>query len=288
MRAWTSRLSGLVLPLIAVVNLGAAAILARQEQGLVVGVSTPVAPTSTSQVAYATEQVEPTGTLPPAGGEISPTIVAGATTVPSTAQAGVIFVPTVQVATPTVIAVVWPTTGQAPAPTVRSTARPLPTNTPRPRCVKPANWYKYIVQAGDTLFSIAGRAATTVDALKIANCLTSDLIYANQVLLVPRPIYPPTSVPLPSKTPTRWHTATPAPTATGLPTEMPTSTPLSMPTDTPVPLPTDTPVPPTDTPPPPPTSTPVPPPTDTPPPLPTDTPPPPPTDIPLPTLEPTP
>ncbi len=34
MRGWVSRLSGLLFPLVAVLNLGVAAILAGQEQGL--------------------------------------------------------------------------------------------------------------------------------------------------------------------------------------------------------------------------------------------------------------
>ncbi|MBL8058349.1 MAG: LysM peptidoglycan-binding domain-containing protein [Anaerolineales bacterium] len=43
----------------------------------------------------------------------------------------------------------------------------------------------YVVQAGDTLFSLARRFGTTVAALQTANGLTSAAIYAGQVLRVP-------------------------------------------------------------------------------------------------------
>lgn len=44
----------------------------------------------------------------------------------------------------------------------------------------------YTVVQGDTLSSIAGRFGTTVDAIKAANGLVSDLIYVGQVLIIPR------------------------------------------------------------------------------------------------------
>jgi LysM repeat protein len=43
----------------------------------------------------------------------------------------------------------------------------------------------YTVQPGDTLFSIAQRFGTTVDALKAANGLASNRIDVNQVLNLP-------------------------------------------------------------------------------------------------------
>jgi len=43
----------------------------------------------------------------------------------------------------------------------------------------------YVVQPGDTLFSIAVRFGTTVEAIKAANGLTSDLIYVGQTLRIP-------------------------------------------------------------------------------------------------------
>lgn len=43
----------------------------------------------------------------------------------------------------------------------------------------------YIVQRGDTLFSIASRFNTTVDAIRRSNNLTSDFLYVGQQLVIP-------------------------------------------------------------------------------------------------------
>ena len=45
----------------------------------------------------------------------------------------------------------------------------------------------YTVQRGDSLYSIANKLGTTVDALKKANNLTSNLLSIGQVLKVPTP-----------------------------------------------------------------------------------------------------
>lgn len=45
----------------------------------------------------------------------------------------------------------------------------------------------YVVVRGDTLYSIARRFGTTVDAIKAANGLTSNLIHAGQQLIIPDP-----------------------------------------------------------------------------------------------------
>lgn len=87
----------------------------------------------------------------------------------------------------------------------------LPTNTPA-QCGPPSNWVVYIVQSGDTLYSIARRVNQTVSQLKVANCLASDNIRAGQKLYIP--FYPP---PLPSPTALPTRTATPPPTSTPLP-----------------------------------------------------------------------
>lgn len=67
----------------------------------------------------------------------------------------------------------------------------------------PVGTSTYVVRPGDTLFSIASRYGTTVDALRQANGLYSFAIYVGQVLRIagyppaPRaPIYPP-AVPIP-------------------------------------------------------------------------------------------
>lgn len=47
------------------------------------------------------------------------------------------------------------------------------------------NYFEYIVQPGDSLWLIATRFNTTVDAIKAANNLTSNVIYIGQVLQIP-------------------------------------------------------------------------------------------------------
>lgn len=55
----------------------------------------------------------------------------------------------------------------------------------------------YIVQYGDTLLTIARRFGVTVAALKSANGLTSDTIYAGEVLKIPAPVPAATRTPTP-------------------------------------------------------------------------------------------
>ncbi len=181
-----------------------------------------------------------------------------------------------------------------------------PTPPTRQPCGPPAFWVQYVVQPGDTMFSLASRHGTTVYTIINANCLSSSNLRAGQVIFLP-PLRLTATPPLPSPPPeiptaTPWTptstpvpptdtavpptetpvppTATPSATATDTATAVP---PSSTPSQTPLPpTPTDTAtaVPPTDTPTaPPPTDTPLPP-TDTPLP-PTDTPIPP-TDTPIP------
>jgi LysM repeat protein len=45
----------------------------------------------------------------------------------------------------------------------------------------------YVVQQGDTLYSIARTHGVSVDAIKQANGLTSDEIYIGQQLIIPAP-----------------------------------------------------------------------------------------------------
>lgn len=52
-------------------------------------------------------------------------------------------------------------------------------------CGRPSGWVAYLVQRGDTLFSLAGQVGTTVPSLKQANCLGSDKIVAGATLWVP-------------------------------------------------------------------------------------------------------
>ena len=47
------------------------------------------------------------------------------------------------------------------------------------------NYEQYIVQKGDSLYSIAKKYGTTIAELVDFNTLTSNVIYPNQVLLIP-------------------------------------------------------------------------------------------------------
>lgn len=100
---------------------------------------------------------------------------------------------------------------------------PIPTTTPIP-CGPPLGWIPYVVQKGDTLYSLAKYYGVTVAQLQQANCLgASTLIVAGQVIYVPNlPMRTPSEVPLPTDI------------LTSLPTDTPTltCTPSAWPTDT--------------------------------------------------------
>lgn len=66
----------------------------------------------------------------------------------------------------------------------------------------------YTVQPGDTLFGIAQRFGTTVEAIMAANNLTSDIIYVGQVLTIPGAPQPPPPPPPPGTPPPRPDTNT--------------------------------------------------------------------------------
>ncbi len=120
---------------------------------------------------------------------------------------------------------------------------PPPTRGPTPiptPCGPPRGWVVYRVQPGDTLYGLSRRYQTTVQALALANCLTTYTLRVGQPLYVP---------------PTPVATWTPRPTFTAQPAASDTPTPTAVPSDTPPPSPTWTPGPsetptlyPTDTP----------------------------------------
>ncbi|PWH16926.1 MAG: hypothetical protein DDG60_03260 [Anaerolineae bacterium] len=120
---------------------------------------------------------------------------------------------------------------------------PLPTITPIP-CGAPPGWINYLVQPGDTLFSISQKFRVSVTELQRANCLgSSTFIQAGKVLKVPNV---PTSTPSHSPTPSatfiviREETSTPTETVTSPPSETPSETP-GVPSNTPPPTATLTP-----------------------------------------------
>jgi LysM repeat protein/heat shock protein HslJ len=87
------------------------------------------------------------------------------------------------------------------APRATATASPPPaTETSLPTPTPPTATHTVI--AGETLFRIAARYGITVDALRAANGLTGDLIYAGQVLIIPTGVSTPAPTPPgPSATP---------------------------------------------------------------------------------------
>ncbi|MEK7787169.1 MAG: LysM peptidoglycan-binding domain-containing protein, partial [Chloroflexota bacterium] len=99
---------------------------------------------------------------------------------------------------------VEPTLFVAPTETLQTlTANATDTAAPVSPVVaaSPTNPPTYVVQSGDTLFTLAIRFGTTVDALKAANGLTSDAIYTGQALVIPGPGAPvSTAAPVPTKT----------------------------------------------------------------------------------------
>ena len=56
-----------------------------------------------------------------------------------------------------------------------------------PPCVPPVDWSIYLVQQGNTLFSLAQRYSIDVDTLMRVNCLNTTTIFVGQRLYVPAP-----------------------------------------------------------------------------------------------------
>jgi LysM repeat protein len=81
--------------------------------------------------------------------------------------------PTQELPTPEIITVV--PTG---TPVTNGSVLPTP-------CQPPAGWVRIVIQAGETLARLASSTGTTVEALRIANCLSGTTILAGQSLWVP-------------------------------------------------------------------------------------------------------
>jgi LysM repeat protein len=109
----------------------------------------------------------------------------------------------------------------------------------------------YVVQAGDSLYSIAILYGTTVEALMMANGITDpELIHVGQELIIawetptltmtstPELTSTPEPTPTPEPTSTPEPTLTPEPTSTPQPTPTPTTTHAFTPSATPQPTPT--------------------------------------------------
>jgi LCP family protein required for cell wall assembly len=125
------------------------------------------------------------------------------------------------------------TTGStSPTPLTIATASPSPP-TP-PACIPPADWGIHVVQAGNTLYSLANRYGTYVDILMRVNCLNTHTIFIGQRLYVPGPAANPTgpasqttNLLSPTRTPQLGATTTPPAAMPAAATPLPTLTPLA-------------------------------------------------------------
>lgn len=154
---------------------------------------------------------------------ITQTAVFPSVTFPSVTPLSPTFTPGIVVPAPTLVAVSTATAEQLLPPQVSPTAE-IPPST---QCGPLPGWVPYIIQPGDTLFSLGNRTGTTVAQIQQANCLTGIIIYAGQALYLP--FLPPTPTVLPTHTPTvpsatptitvppPTLTFTPSPTAEQLP-----------------------------------------------------------------------
>jgi len=111
-----------------------------------------------------------------------------------------------------------------PAIVISPTAMPL--------CGPPLDWKLTLINPGETLFTLAKRYGTTVNKIRLANCMLGTDIYAGKRLYLP-----PVMVITPTRTPylTAIPTFLPSPTATWI-----APTPTPRPTNTPAPTPTGT------------------------------------------------
>lgn len=165
----------------------------------------PTARPAVTQTVEPTRQPSPTPTLtetvlPSKTSTHTPTVTASPSPAPTRT-------PTRQpTATPTLTPTRQPTATHTPTPTpsLTSTATRTPTAVPTltptvtatpepaiagPRvfCIAPFGWRPYVVQAGDTLTSIARATGSNVLDLQVANCLDRTVtIAAGDVIYVPR------------------------------------------------------------------------------------------------------
>jgi hypothetical protein len=197
---------GLVAAAAVVFSVIATAVLASQDQDLVVGTvltatSTDLSPRlpSPSPLVVETQTHQAAPVLSPSPASLSPT----GQPRPS---------PTTS---PTMSPTAEPTWTLLPSPTL--TARPTLESqspaVPAGRCSPPEDWREYEVKHTQTARSLAGYLGTSASELRDANCLKGDIIPAGTVLWAPkREAMPqPSSTPKPTQKSVRQPTKTPQP-----------------------------------------------------------------------------
>jgi len=113
-----------------------------------------------------------------------------------------------------------------PSPAVTPPA-PAPTPVPAPAPTPAPAGTTYTVVYGDTLWGIALKLNTTIDAIKTTNNLTSDTLLIGQVLSIPSAtVTPPAPAPVPAPVPEPTPVPTPAPV--GTPVTLPDNIPPSL------------------------------------------------------------
>ena len=93
------------------------------------------------------------------------------------------------------------TPGLLPSATIASSPTPTLTLLPPTSCPPPGGWGAYIVQAGDTLDSLAAYFKTSKAQLQAANCLVGESLIPNTRIYVP-PL--PTATIIPCGPPVGW------------------------------------------------------------------------------------
>lgn len=130
-----------------------------------------------------------------------------------------------------------PTSVPTPTATIRPSRTPTGTAVTT-ECIPPEGWVEYTVQPGDTLFNIALATGSTVEEVRQANCMESNVLSVGALWVAQ---LPPTATPTPTDTPPPTvteppfrpqpqRTNTPAP-----PTSEPTATIPPPPSSTPEP-----------------------------------------------------
>ena len=197
-------------------------LLALSEGGIKLALPSPTStsvPTTTTPLASSTSA--PTDTL-------QPTETTQPTETPAVSSPTATFTSSPTATFTSTTPTLPPTRTQSPLPPPTL----VPTSPPQPPagCGQPASWVIYIVQPGDTLYSIGRTYGVTVEQLIFANCLTSTAIYPGQKLYVPNvaPQLPTSTNTIgPVVTNTQPPPTTPQPDNTLVPPAIPTSPPPS-------------------------------------------------------------